>query len=134
MPTLPEAPPDLVVARAAILRGGRLLLVRRAAWDTLPGAWELPGGKARADEPPESAVRRELGEETGLSAAGALAAWFGLTVRSPSGRRVREQVYRVRAGGAPVLSDEHDDFIWHDPCTPLPAPLAQTAAAALRRL
>lgn len=35
--------------------GGRLLLVRRATWDTLPGHWELPGGKVGATEPPESA-------------------------------------------------------------------------------
>src|SRR5690242_17204913 len=33
--------PDLVVVRAAVERAGRLLLVRRAPWDSLPGAWEL---------------------------------------------------------------------------------------------
>jgi 8-oxo-dGTP diphosphatase len=123
--------PDLVVVRAAVERAGRLLLLRRAPWDSLPGAWELPGGKVDAGERPEEGLARELREETGLVAAGPAAPWFELPVVSPSGRRVLERVYRVAAAGAPVLSPEHDDLLWHDPRLPFPKPRTQTAAAAL---
>jgi 8-oxo-dGTP pyrophosphatase MutT (NUDIX family) len=123
--------PDLVVVRAAVERGGRLLLVRRAAWDTLPGAWELPGGKLDAGERPQIGLARELAEETGLVADGPALPWFELPVVSPSGRRVAERIYRVGAVGTPALSDEHDDLLWHDPRQPFPAPLTESASAAL---
>jgi 8-oxo-dGTP pyrophosphatase MutT (NUDIX family) len=123
--------PDLVVVRAAVERAGQLLLVRRAPWDSLPGAWELPGGKVDAGEAAHEGLARELFEETGLVATGPAAPWFELLVVSPSGRRVLERVYRVGAAGAPALSAEHDDLLWHDPRRPFPRPLTQTAAAAL---
>jgi 8-oxo-dGTP diphosphatase len=125
---------DLAVARAAVERDGRLLLVRRAAWDSLPGAWELPGGKVDAGETAELAAARELAEETGLTAAGEPGRWFEVVVRSPSGRRVREVIYRIDATGAPALSLEHDALIWQDPGAPAPGPLTRSAATALAEL
>jgi 8-oxo-dGTP pyrophosphatase MutT (NUDIX family) len=124
---------ELAVARAAVERDGRLLLVRRAAWDSLPGAWELPGGKVDAGETAELAAARELAEETGLAAAAA-DRWFEVVVRSPSGRQVREVIYRVDAAGAPVLSFEHDALVWQHPDAPAPGPLTRSAAAALGEL
>ncbi len=46
---------------------GRLLLVRSAEHDDIPGVWLLPGGGIEHGEPPRQAVVREFGEETGLS-------------------------------------------------------------------
>jgi ADP-ribose pyrophosphatase YjhB (NUDIX family) len=46
---------------------GRLLLVRSASTDDIPGEWLLPGGGIEHGEPPARAVVRELAEETGLS-------------------------------------------------------------------
>ncbi|MER7688146.1 NUDIX hydrolase [Streptomyces sp. NPDC097610] len=42
---------------------GRLLLVN----PTYKSGWDLPGGMAEDNEPPEDAVRRELREELGLT-------------------------------------------------------------------
>ncbi|MGW0775733.1 NUDIX domain-containing protein [Streptomyces sp. NPDC002835] len=52
------------VAADVLLRdtAGRVLLVK----PTYKPGWDLPGGMAEANEPPERAVVRELGEELGL--------------------------------------------------------------------
>ena len=47
---------------------GELILVRL----TYASGWRLPGGGRKADEPPEEAVIRELREELGMFAHGAL--------------------------------------------------------------
>jgi len=48
-------------------RSGRILLCRMSSRTPTPGRWTLPGGGLRHGEPPESAVLRELTEETGLA-------------------------------------------------------------------
>lgn len=58
---------DSVVFSIQGIEPVRILLVqRRDDSDVYPGAWALPGGYLNIDERPEDAVRRELGEETGL--------------------------------------------------------------------
>jgi ADP-ribose pyrophosphatase YjhB (NUDIX family) len=46
---------------------GRLLLCRIAAGYPAVGLWTLPGGGVEFGEHPDTAVLRELGEETGLT-------------------------------------------------------------------
>lgn len=52
-------------AVAALVRGGRILLGRRAG-PPYAGTWDLPGGFLEAGETPEAALRRELREELGI--------------------------------------------------------------------
>lgn len=56
--------PFLAVS-AAILRGGKVLIVRRARKPAL-GVYTLPGGVVEAGETLEDAIRREVREETAL--------------------------------------------------------------------
>lgn len=98
------------VTAAVLFRDGGLFLARRAAGQSLAGAWELPGGKIEIGETPEQCLERELHEE------------FGISVRV--GPPVGESVYsyehgqfRLRAFLVEWLSGEmtptvHDRVAW----------------------
>ena len=127
MAALADTKIDVTVVRALIESEGRVLLVRRAAWDTLPGRWELPGGKVDRGEPRLQALAREVEEETGLMLASARL----LNTRemlSPRGRTVREYVYVASTVGAVALSREHDAHAWVQ--TPGELRLTDSATAA----
>ncbi len=59
----------LLVSAGLFVRKGRVLLARRPLSGTLPGLWELPGGKVEAGETPEEALIREFREELGVAIA-----------------------------------------------------------------
>jgi 8-oxo-dGTP pyrophosphatase MutT (NUDIX family) len=118
---------EVVVARARVESDGRVLLVRRAAGDSMPGHWELPGGKVDGDERVPEALAREVAEETGLMLVGVRVASKRWLV-SPSGRWVREHLYDAAASGSVLLSDEHDAYAWVE--DPRSLPLTDSAAAA----
>jgi 8-oxo-dGTP diphosphatase len=58
----------LVVAGLITAADGRVLLTQRRADQSLPLAWELPGGKMEPGESPPQALARELSEEIGVRA------------------------------------------------------------------
>jgi len=117
----------LRVARALIESDGCVLLVRRAAWDSLPGQWELPGGKIDRGERVLEGLAREVEEETGLMLADARRVSTREMV-SPRGNLVREHVYAAGAIGTVTLSDEHDAYAWVE--DPFELELTDSAATA----
>jgi mutator protein MutT len=127
MPTFTSNRIDVTVARAIVESDGKVLLVRRASWDTMPGLWELPGGKVDRGEKVTKGLARELEEETGLMLADARRVTQREMI-SPRGRRVREHVYLTHAVGTVTLSDEHDAYLWVD--TPDALELTESAEAA----
>jgi ADP-ribose pyrophosphatase YjhB (NUDIX family) len=56
-------PTPKVDVRGALVRDGRVLLVREVA----DGGWTLPGGWADLGEPPSASVEREFREESGIA-------------------------------------------------------------------
>jgi len=60
--------PHHELVAAAIKRNGRYLLGQRPANGLLGGLWELPNGRIEEGEPQGAALRRIVGESTGLSA------------------------------------------------------------------
>lgn len=114
---------------AAIVRGGRLLLVQR----TRPpeaGCWSLPGGKVDAFEPVRAAVEREVLEELGVAVvAGAL---LGVVDLFADGQHWVSPVYLAEPfeGEPSNLEPEKHAAIGWFALYRLPEPLAASARAA----
>jgi 8-oxo-dGTP diphosphatase len=68
MKTPADVPRPILAALAVVVRGGDVLLVRRANPPDA-GLWGFPGGKVEFGESVTAAAERELLEETGVRAA-----------------------------------------------------------------
>lgn len=91
------------------------LIIKRAAHDTHPNLWELPGGAVDLGEDPQYAVKREILEETGLKTA----TLYPLTLLN--GHSVSDtsmQVVRIvylchqTEAGSIKLSPDHHKYRW----------------------
>jgi ADP-ribose pyrophosphatase YjhB (NUDIX family) len=133
--------PYLAVS-AAILREGKVLIVRRARKPAL-GVYTLPGGVVEAGETLEEALKREVREETSLVIEPVtLAGHREVIIRDAAGRVERHFVILCFAsrwrGGELVLNDELDEARWVTPegvCgLETTEGLAEIVAAAAARL
>jgi ADP-ribose pyrophosphatase YjhB (NUDIX family) len=119
--TDPRAYPDrpYLAVSAAIIRDGRVLLVRRARPPT-EGRFTLPGGGVEAGETLAEAITREVSEETGLTIAlSELAGHREVIVRDADQRVSRHFLILAFAArwiaGEPVLNDELAEARWVTP-------------------
>jgi ADP-ribose pyrophosphatase YjhB (NUDIX family) len=115
--TYPATP--ILAVSAAIIRDGKVLIVRRAR-PPARGVYTLPGGGVEAGETLVEAVVREVREETALAVEPvALAGYREAIVRDDGGRVERHFVILPFAArwiaGEPVLSDELLEAMWRDP-------------------
>ena len=115
--TYPQRP--FLAVSAAIIRGGKVLVVRRARRPAL-NLYTLPGGAVELGEPLTDAIIREVREETSLSVKPvALAGHREVIARDAHGRIERHFVILCFAArwlaGEPILNDELDDARWVDP-------------------
>lgn len=103
-----------VVVGAAIVRGGLLLVARRAHPPELAGRWELPGGRVEPGETEVAALVRECGEELGVRVV--VGARLGCDQPLGTGHRVL-RVYRARlAPDSPEPAAlEHAELRWVGP-------------------
>ena len=115
--TYPQRP--FLAVSAAIIRDGRVLIVRRARKPAL-NLYTLPGGAVEVGERLADAVVREVREETTLDIEPvALAGHREAIMRDKDGRVERHFVILSFASrwlkGEPVLNHELDDALWIDP-------------------
>ena len=101
-----------VVVRDA---SGRILLIRRALHNVLPGLWEFPCGGRNDGEDVEVSAARELAAETGLTGL-PLEYLRHLDFTNQAGRRERQFVFTtvVPDGTQILLSPDHDAHQWAD--------------------
>ncbi|WP_420131736.1 NUDIX hydrolase [Rhodopseudomonas sp.] len=113
----PEPPrhPQLAVS-ASIFRDGRVLLVRRAR-SPGKGFYSLPGGRVEYGETLETALAREIAEETSMTVSIAGLAGWREVVPGPShaGHYVILSFAARWTRGEPALNDELDDAVWVAP-------------------
>ncbi len=136
----PDRP--FLAASAAIVRDGKVLVVRRAQ-PPAGGLFSLPGGVVEVGETLHEAVAREVREETSLTIEPVALAGFRETI-------VRDQENRVQRhfvilpfaarwiAGEPVLNEELSEWRWVDPveiaALPTTPGLASIVAAAFEQL
>src|SRR5215469_15956256 len=138
----PAAP--VLAVSAAIIRDGKVLIVRRAR-PPANGLYTLPGGGVEVGETLVEAVVREVQEETALVVEPvALAGYREAIARDGEGRIERHFVilpFAVRwIAGEPMLNDELAEAAWLDPSeiaglhtTPGLAEIVDTATALLAK-
>jgi ADP-ribose pyrophosphatase YjhB (NUDIX family) len=136
----PERP--YLAASAAIVRDGKILVVRRARAPA-NGLFTLPGGVVETGETLAEAVAREVREETGMTIEPVGLAGFRETIVRDADNRVERHFIilcfasRWQAG-EPVLNEELSEARWLDPTElaglPTTPGLAEIVAAAFERL
>jgi 8-oxo-dGTP diphosphatase len=116
-PASPPHPahPQLAVS-AAVFRGNKILLVRRAR-SPAKGFYSLPGGRVEFGETLHKALHREVDEETALKIEiVGLAGWREVVPASSAGGHYLIMSFAARwISGEPVLNEELDDFRWLNP-------------------
>lgn len=115
--TYPATP--ILAVSAAIVRHGKVLIVRRAR-PPASGLYTLPGGAVEVGETLVDAVKREVREETALAVEPVgLAGYREAIARDGGGRIERHFVILPFAArwvaGEPMLNDELSEAIWLDP-------------------
>lgn len=105
------------VVGAVIDYQGTILLLKRPVDDFRGGTWELPSGKVEPrDADLYAALRREVGEETGLTIADITGYLGAFDYTSGSGKRTRQHTWSVTQQSAlprvDVVLTEHDEQAW----------------------
>lgn len=114
-----KRPPDRPIATVGALLhdgNGRVLLIRTHKWNH---RWGIPGGKIELGEPSESALRREILEETSLPISEIRFVLHQDSINSPEFHRNGHFIllnYLAKAEGTSViLNNEAQEFRWLPP-------------------
>jgi ADP-ribose pyrophosphatase YjhB (NUDIX family) len=138
--TYPTRP--FLAVSAAILRDGKVLVVRRARAPA-SGVFSLPGGVVEAGETLIEALKREIDEETALTIEPvALVGYREVVARDANDKIERHFVILPFAArwiaGEPKLNEELSEWRWIDPAEvallPTTPGLAEIVAAAVAQL
>ena len=123
----------LNVAAAVILKpDGQFLLAQRPAGKPYAGYWEFPGGKIKAHESSEQALRRELHEELGIHVE-QVYPWLTQDYRYPHAS-VRLVFHRVMRWSGEPHGRENQQLSWQSAERVFVAPLLPANGPVLRAL
>lgn len=103
----------VVVVKGVILHQGRILIVKRADDDEVGrDTWETVGGKIEFGEDLETALTREVEEETGLKVT-VKKILYATAFKTDPARQVVILTYLCKSNTKEILlSAEHSEFKW----------------------
>ena len=131
----PERP--IVGVGAVIVAEGKVVLIKRK-YEPLKGQWSLPGGMVEIGETLESALSREMLEETGLRVeVGPVIEVFDRIMRDEQ-KRVRYHFVLIDylcwpSGGTLTAASDVDAAIWADPAALAQYDLTDKATSVIHR-
>jgi 8-oxo-dGTP diphosphatase len=116
--TYPALP--ILAVSAAIVRDGKVLIVRRAPRGPAGGLYSLPGGVVEVGETLMEAVKREIEEETALTIEPVALAGYREAIGKDDAGRIRRHFvilpFAARwIAGDPVLNEELTEALWLEP-------------------
>jgi 8-oxo-dGTP diphosphatase len=108
-----------VAMKAVLVHNGKILLLREASTygeGTQTGRWHMPGGRINPGEPWQTALKREVSEETGITefeidAPIFVGEWFPTIKGVPTHIVAMFHLCHV-TNPVVLLSEEHDDYRW----------------------
>lgn len=105
---------DRFVVGAVIGNGDKVLLLKRASHDFMPGLYELPSGKVEAGENLNVSLKREVYEETGIRGIEPVDYLGSFDYQSKSGKHTRQFNFAATVDSQKVTLDsqEHEGFVW----------------------
>jgi len=104
-----------VAVHALIRKGNKFLATLRSKNnDYKPEEWDLPGGTVEFGETSETALKREISEETKLKVE--IIKPLFICSRAKDGRHQFWIVYecKYKSGEVKLNPDEHSDYLWAD--------------------
>lgn len=107
----------LICVKGIITRSdGKILVLKRSAQDDhAPSIWETVGGAMDTEETPQTALEREIKEETGLTVA-VLNPFNVFTIKKDTGEsKVGITFLCNYISGEVMLSEEHEEYRWIHP-------------------
>lgn len=108
---------EVSIVRAVLINDGDILVLQNSPQQNnkdIIGQWELPGGRVEDGEIPETAVEREVEEETGLDCE--LVRPLATITVAEDGRERGCQYFLLKTDSRKVrLSREHSDHRWIKP-------------------
>jgi len=99
----------LSVAVAAVVRDGKILMIRRERGD-YTGYWALPGGKVEQGEHVSESAEREILEETGLETD--FVSYEGIVSEIFGDKQFMLHVVELEAEGAEIAGGDEGDVKW----------------------
>ena len=103
--------------KAFIIKGEKILIIKRKVADVFTGLWDIPGGKVESEDNLFEGIAREIKEEVNLKLTKILltlstSKFVGSLRDHPI---IFRNIYLCSAEGEVKLSDEHSDFLWVEP-------------------